>query len=204
MDGYAMMRSLADGEASLVVLDPQYRAVLDKQAYGNEGKRQSARAKLKPMSDDDVCHLVEQAGRVLRPSGHLAIWMDKFSLASAHYHHWLRRAAVFQIVEVFAWNKGRIGMGSRGRGVMEYAVIAQKLPTRAKGVWIDRGMLDGFLEPKELNGHAHAKPRAWTERLIRSITRPGDLVVDPCAGGFMLLDVCRNNGREFVGCDLEG
>jgi DNA modification methylase len=41
------------------------------------------------------------------------------------------------------------------------------------------------------------------ERLIRATTKAGDLVVDPCAGSYVVLEACRVSGRQFVGCDLE-
>jgi site-specific DNA-methyltransferase (adenine-specific) len=39
-------------------------------------------------------------------------------------------------------------------------------------------------------------------RLIASVTRKNDLVVDPCAGGYGVLDACQELGREFLGSDL--
>ena len=36
-DALALLRSLLDSCASLVCLDPQYREVLEKLSYGNEG-----------------------------------------------------------------------------------------------------------------------------------------------------------------------
>jgi site-specific DNA-methyltransferase (adenine-specific) len=38
--------------------------------------------------------------------------------------------------------------------------------------------------------------------LIEAITSPGDLVVDPAAGSFVVLQVARELGREFMGCDI--
>jgi site-specific DNA-methyltransferase (adenine-specific) len=38
--------------------------------------------------------------------------------------------------------------------------------------------------------------------LIGAVTLPGDLVVDPAAGGFGVLQAARSLGREFVGCDI--
>jgi len=34
------------------------------------------------------------------------------------------------------------------------------------------------------------------------MTKEGDLVVDPCAGSFIVLDICLELGREFMECDL--
>jgi len=34
------------------------------------------------------------------------------------------------------------------------------------------------------------------------MTEEGDLIVDPCAGSFVVLEICRELKREFLGCDL--
>lgn len=202
MSGYALMRALADREAALVILDPQYRAILDRQQYGNEGARQKGRAALPQMSDDDIRAIVEEAERVLKPSGHLFLWIDKFTLATCHYRAWLARTSELAVVDLIAWNKLRIGMGRRSRGVMEYLVVVQKEPIRAKRVWTDHGIPDGWPEMQDRGIHPHAKPRQLTERLIRAVTRRGDLVVDPCAGSYGVLAACQDSGRDFCGCDL--
>jgi len=33
-------------------------------------------------------------------------------------------------------------------------------------------------------------------------TNENDLVVDPCAGSFTVLEVCQELKREFLGCDF--
>lgn len=203
IDAVELLSRIPDHIAALFFFDPQYRAVLDQQGYGNEGARQKGRAALKAMSDDDIAFVIEEAYRVLRPSGHLVLWMDKFSIASGHWHRWRRRrAAGFGIVDLAHWNKLRFGMGKRLRCVSEYAVILQKPPIRGKGVWTDHALPDSWPEMSDRAIHAHAKPYQFTERLIRAATKRGDLVVDPCAGGYGVLEACRATGREFVGGDL--
>lgn len=202
MSGYSLLRRLPDRCAALGILDPQYRAIMDRQAYGNEGARQKGRAALPQMHDSDICALVEEFERVLRPSGHLALWMDKFTLATCHYRAWLARTERLAVVDLITWNKLRPGMGRRSRNVAEFVVIVQKDPIRAKGVWTDHGIRDVWPEQQDRAIHPHAKPRQLTERLIRAVTRRGDLVVDPCAGGYGVLDACLESGRDFMGCDL--
>jgi DNA modification methylase len=34
------------------------------------------------------------------------------------------------------------------------------------------------------------------------MTEQGELVVDPCAGSFVVLEVCKELEREFIGVDL--
>jgi site-specific DNA-methyltransferase (adenine-specific) len=202
MDAVELLEAIPDRIAVLFFYDPQYRAVLDKLAFGNEGAKQVSRAKLPTQTDSDIAFVVEEAQRVLKPSGHMMLWMDKFSLASGHWRRWVRRASQLEVVDLIAWNKLRPGMGRRARCVTEYLVVLQKQPTRAKDVWTDHRITDSWMESSDRRIHAHAKPYVLTERLIRACTERGDLVVDPCAGGYGVLEACRASGREFIGGDL--
>jgi site-specific DNA-methyltransferase (adenine-specific) len=202
IDAVELLSRLPDRAAAMFFFDPQYRAVLDKMAFGNEGARQTGRAGLKSMSDDRIAFIIEEADRVLRPSGHLMLWMDKFSLASGHCHRWFRRVPDLQIVDLIHWNKMRPGMGRRARCVSEYLMVLQKTPTRAKGIWNDHGIRDSWSESSDRRIHVHAKPHILTERLIRAATKRGDLIIDPCAGGYGVLDACLASGCEFIGGDL--
>ncbi len=202
IDAIELLSRIPDRLAAMFFFDPQYRAVLDKLAFGNEGVRQAARARLKSMTDDDIAYVIEEAARILAPSGHLMLWMDKFSIASGHWRKWLRRTPNLQIVDLLCWNKLRPGMGRRLRCVTEYLVVLQKTPVRAKGVWNDHAIRDSWSESSDRRIHPHAKPHVLTERLIRSATKRGDVVVDPCAGGYGVLEACLASGREFIGGDL--
>jgi site-specific DNA-methyltransferase (adenine-specific) len=202
MNGVQFLLSLRNEEARLAFLDPQYRSVLDQLAFGNEGTRQKERAKLPQMSDDDIAFFIEQIARVLKPSGHLLLWLDKFSIGSGHHLRYFFRTPNLQIVDLIHWNKMRFGMGRRARCVSEYLLIVQKRPVLAKSIWTDNSIRDSWAESVDPTIHPHAKPFALTERLIRATTAAGDLVIDPAAGGYGVLDVCRLTGRQFAGCDL--
>jgi site-specific DNA-methyltransferase (adenine-specific) len=202
-DGLKLLRSIHAAEAALVILDPQYRSVLDALAFGNEGARQKERAKLPPMSEHLIAIFVEQAERILRPSGHLFLWADKFMIGEGRHLAYLRYTRL-QIVDLLCWDKGRIGMGRRSRCRAEFLVVAQKAPIKAAGCWRDHSIEDVWLELQERRRHAHAKPVRLLERLICAVTKPGELVVDPCAGGWGVLEICRAAGRRFLGADLLG
>jgi len=47
------------------------------------------------------------------------------------------------------------------------------------------------------------KPIALMRALVRDYTRPGDLVVDPCAGGGTTLRACQLEGRRSIGAELD-
>ncbi|CAG8587412.1 6441_t:CDS:2 [Racocetra fulgida] len=50
--------------------------------------------------------------------------------------------------------------------------------------------------------HPHQKPFLLIKSIIEATTQEGDLVVDPCAGSFIVLEACQETEREFLGCDL--
>lgn len=54
---------------------------------------------------------------------------------------------------------------------------------------------------KERTGYPTQKPEALLERLIRSLTAPGDRVLDPYAGSGTTLAVAKREGRWFLGID---
>jgi site-specific DNA-methyltransferase (adenine-specific) len=195
MDGRALLRSLADNSVGLVVYDPQYRGVLNQLKYGNEGARQSKRAALPQMSDEVINEFLAEITRVLMPSRYVLMWLDKHALCEGSYP-----TPGLKTVDLITWRKSTLGMGYRTRRRGEYLQIRQKPPILAKATWTDHGIPDVWSE--RATGHTHAKPRNLTCRLIRSVTKPGDIVVDPCAGSYLTLDCCKLLGRTFIGCDL--
>src|SRR5436305_14710800 len=71
MDGLNLLKALEDNSINTVFFDPQYRGVLDKMNYGNEGERQIERSKLIQMSEKKITFFIKEINRVLKPSSHL-------------------------------------------------------------------------------------------------------------------------------------
>lgn len=198
-DGRDLLRAVNDVSVPCVFFDPQYRGILDKLAYGNEGvSRGLQRSALPQMSEETIKEFISEIARVLIASGHLFLWVDKFHLCQG-VSSWLPEDV--QIVDMIVWNKQKMGMGYRTRRQCEYLVVAQKRPVRAKGVWIAHDIPDVW-EEKAVAGHPHTKPVGLQMRLIEAVTHPGDVVVDPAAGSYSVLEACKNTGRTFLGGDL--
>ncbi len=201
IDGLELLRQLPAASFPLCIYDPQYRGVLDRQRYGNEGSRQQERATLPQMSEDQILSFIGAVDRALMPSGHLLLWIDKFHLCIG-IQPWLAGTAL-ATVDLITWNKLRMGMGYRTRRASEYLLVLQKAPLRAKGVWLDHGIKDVWDERVDA-GFTHAKPIELQARLIAALTNPGEIVLDPAAGSYTVLDACRRTGRRFLGCDVRG
>ena len=203
MDGLAFLRKLPAGSVPVAFFDPQYRGVLDKLRYGNEGaKRCRARCALTQMSEAIIGEFIRGIDAALMPGGHAFLWMDKFHLCSG-FSDWLAGTRL-AVVDLLTWDKGRMGMGYRTRRQCEYLVVLQKEPRRAKGVWTAHAIPDVVLEKAERGGHPHAKPVELQGQLLCAVSNPGDVVIDPAAGGFSVLEACERHERNFLGCDLNG
>lgn len=203
MDGLAMMQKLPDSSVTVAFLDPQYRGILDKLAYGNEGvSRNRARCSLEQMSQDTIHRFITEIDRLLIPNGHLFLWMDKFRICTG-FSPWIAQTHL-ETVDLITWNKKRMGMGYRTRRTCEYLVILQRAPKRAKGVWKSHRIPDVWDEKADKLAGVHPKPVGLQAELIEAVSNPGDLVLDPAAGSFSVLKACQSKKRTFIGCDLNG
>ena len=75
----------------------------------------------------------------------------------------------------------------------------------SNGPWKKRDRWHDVLlaESKQMPWHPWEQPVDQVETLVQQFSNPGDLVVDPCGGGFTTAVACRNLGRRFVGCDVD-
>lgn len=204
MDGLDFLQKISPCSVTVAFFDPQYRGVLDKLDYGNEGVgRGRRRCALKQMTEKTIKHFIQHISACVIPSGHLFLWMDKFHLC-AGFSSWLE-GSQWDVVDMVTWCKGRIGMGYRTRRTSEHLIVLQKHPKRAKGVWKVHNIPDVWHEEiKRDKAHTHKKPVMLQGELIAAVSNPGDIVIDPAAGSFSVLDACINRGRNFLGCDLNG
>lgn len=203
MDGIELLTALPEASIPVAFFDPQYRGVLDKMSYGNEGKsRGRKRCELQQMDEAKIAKFVRNIDRILIPSGHLFLWVDKFHLLQG-FQEWFAGTKI-DIVDLITWDKRRMGMGYRSRRSSEYCVVAQKQPRRAKGVWKARNILDVWPEKIRDKSHTHQKPIDLQGELIAAVSNEGDYIVDPAAGSFSVMESAQIRNRNFIGCDLEG
>ena len=205
MDGRELLLSLQADSCPVCFFDPQYRGVLDHLGYGNEGTaRGKERSGLPQMTEKIIQEFIFHIHKVLLPSGHLFLWVDKYHLCQG-IQHWLDKTS-FDIVDMIVWNKMRMGMGYRTRRQTEYIIVLQKQPRKAKGVWkvhdIPDVYFDVYSEVVAKNGHTHRKPHTLQAQLICAVSNEGDIILDPAAGSFSVMDSALSVGRNFIGCDI--
>lgn len=200
IDGLSLLNNVKDNSIATAFFDPQYRGVLDKLKYGNEGKgRGKARSELKQMDEETIINFIEEIDRVLKDSGHLFLWVDKFHLCQG-ISNWFKNTNL-NLVDMIVWDKGKIGMGYRTRRKSEYHIVLQKTLIKAKGYWNDHAIPDVWWE-KTQKIHPHSKPIDLQRRLILATTNEGDVVLDPASGGYSVFEACKLANRVFLGGDI--
>ncbi|RDU58061.1 site-specific DNA-methyltransferase [Helicobacter sp. MIT 99-5507] len=198
IDGLELLKSLENSSVKVCFFDPQYRGILDKLQYGNEGKKRGcARVSLTQMNDEVVYKFIKEINRILKPSGYLFLWVDKFHLIEG-VKQWIDD---LQIVDMITWDKEKMGMGYRSRRRSEYIIVIQKKPIKAKDTWKIHNIPDVWCE-KVLKTHPHSKPIELQKQLILATTLKDDLVCDPASGGFSVFEACKLTNRNFIGGDL--
>src|SRR5258706_4736167 len=144
MDGLELLHNLPDNSIDACIFDPQYKSVLTKMKYGNEGERQKKRFLLESMSDFVIENFLINISRVTKASGYLFFWVDKFILCEGSHSNWFdsinqtydeNAKPIMNLVDLVTWNKKSFGMGYRTRRTSEHLLIYQKTPKTTKN-WI--------------------------------------------------------------------
>jgi site-specific DNA-methyltransferase (adenine-specific) len=210
-NGLDMLRCVATGSVTLAVFDPQSRASLDHQDYGNEGKsRGRRRHELRQQSIEEIVEFGRELHRVLRPSGYVARWTTTHEEGKA-----LEGKAPFVIEGLqpcakLTWNSG---LPSYPKRVQErgstmwfmqkppHGIKAQRLPVKWLGSlpWVHR---EAIPHPKSWFTHTHTKPFGLTTMVIEAITREGDTVLDATAGSHTVLAAALAIGRHCWSTDV--
>ena len=152
-----------------------------------------------------VAELGAFANRVLVPGGLLATyagkcWLPKVLAAFEPYlqYRWCL-ASVWEgsgnVIHPGGWKQRKGRVISKWKPILLYS----------KGDWAKDGeFFDVVMHiDKEKDWHDWQQPLAVVETLVRYFSDLGDLVVDPCGGGFTTAVACKRLGRRCISCDID-
>lgn len=191
-----LLSGCEDNSTSLIFLDPQYEKVsnvlrLDYPLY--------------PQSDYQIMQILKEVERILKPSAFCLLWVNKGLLGSDRIANWMIKAPSLKIVDCLIWHKkNTLGLGNWLRSNAEFCFLLQKYPQSGK-LFKNRSFGNVWEEATisvNKRKHPHQKPRELTKALIMATTSEKDLIVDPCAGSFILLEICQELNRNYLGVDL--
>lgn len=143
-----------------------------------------------PLYDD----LAEHAASLLKPTGLLAAMVGQ-----SHLPECIRRLGSHL---AYRWCGAYLTDGPATR------IHAAKVGTKWKPILIFGGERfiteDVFAsDAEDKQHHGWGQSESGTAAVVKALTEPGDLVLDPFLGGGTTAVVCRELGRRFVGCDID-
>lgn len=88
-----------------------------------------------------------------------------------------------------------------GDGPSSWAIYLNASRTRQLSKW---GTLPGaYVGAPARGGHIGGKPLWLMQQIVSDYSRPGDLIVDPCAGGGTTLLAAAIEGRRAIGAEMD-
>jgi len=99
-----------------------------------------------------------------------------------------------------AWEEGRVVVTRKG-GIAQYKrYLDEQMGAVCKTVWSDIPPINS--QAKERLGYQTQKPEALLERIIRTSSNEGDLILDPFCGCGTTINVAERLQRRWIGIDI--
>jgi site-specific DNA-methyltransferase (adenine-specific) len=208
-DALELLRRIPSGTVDAVVMDPPYcsGARTSAEVTNRGGMSRGARWNAKPLDSDQMTStgfvwLMRQVGRealrILKRGGWFVSFID-----------WRQYPALFGAIEttnlrvcgMLCWDKEAFALGNGFRNQHELALIA------TKGVGRPHNRATGnVLRVNRINAsdlHPTEKPVELLRQILRVVSPPGGLVVDPFVGSGTTAIAARLEGMDFVGIERE-
>ena len=209
-DALELLRALPDGCVNAVITDPPYglfgAVMITRPDTGGEYNRINEEwDKYAPIS------WMAECGRILKPGGSVLCFGVRQSIYS-FANEGLRLG--WRLLNDITWYKPDATPNFTGRLLTESTErilwfcpdgkrwtynreVAKQLNggVGLRDVWT-------FGQTREERINPAQKPLALMERIVKLFTRPGDVVVDPFAGGGTTLQAARINGRHYIGSEI--
>jgi DNA modification methylase len=190
-DSMDALRRLQDHSAAAIITDPPY-------GIGYESFTGQS------ILNDDGPYIwwLREAWRITRPGGALLCFcrwdtQDVFKMAA--------EAACWRVRSQVIWDRDVPGQGDcKAQFAPQHEVVW--FAVKGRGFAFPGGRPRSVIRCRYVrpSGRVHPteKPVPLMEQLVRAVTRPADLVVDPFAGSGSTGVACVNLGRAFLGIEL--
>lgn len=145
-----------------------------------------------------VSDLAAVAERTLAPGGLFVAYVGQYRLNE--------KLRLLDEHLQFCWMGASVWHGE-GNFTPHLKLVSKWIPIviYSKGHWNPAiKWIDTFrVEAREKVWHEWQRPLDEVESLIHYFSQPGDLVLDPCGGGFTTAVACHRLGRRCISCDSE-
>lgn len=198
MDAMDFLKIIPDDSVDAIITDPPY-------GVDYQSARRIDKSQWKPkIANDKLPYIwfLNEARRVLKPSGSVLCFTRYDKEAD------FRQAMVWGGLKPKAqiiWDKVIHGMGDL-KG--DFAPQHENIIFAIKDKFVFPGKRPkSIIRVQRVNAekltHPNEKPVELLESLIESVTKPGDIILDPFMGSFTTAVASKNLGRNWLGCDID-
>jgi len=205
VDACQWLRAMPEGFADLIVTDPPYRTISGgNRESGNQrhgrpsGMLSKNDGRIFKHNDAPVETWMPLLYRALKSPGHCYVMTNLLNLWDFH------RVAVecgFKVHNLLIWSKNTCTPNRWYMKDAEYILFLRKGPARS----IYTPGAKTILRHDTMRGKTHEtqKPVSLMRDLIVASSLPGDVVLDPFMGTGSTGVAALNEGREFIGCEID-
>lgn len=208
-DSLDILPLILDEELAAIVTDPPYSSGTRTEAKRGSAQKNAmlrgARFRKRPIANDQlttpgfVWLIREVFGLAvpwLRDGGHALSFID--------WRQWPNLLGALESLNLrsnnmVVWDKLTMGLGNGFRNRHELIIHA----SRGVPIPCDRSIPNVIRCPRDRNvDHQSPKPVPLLEKLLRVVSSPGDLVLDPFVGAGALLVAANRLGRRAIGIEI--
>lgn len=228
-DSIEIMAALPEKSVNMIFADPPYNLSNDGTTV-HAGRRVSVNKgewdKSKGASEDFQFHYdwIEQCRRILHPDGTIWISGTYHSIYACGYALQLQG---WRLLNDISWYKPNAApnLGCRMFTASHETILWASVSKKSRHIFNYDDMREGEFprdmiknpgkqmrsvwsittpgkDEKVFGKHPTQKPEALLDRIVRSSTNPGDLILDPFSGSATTGVVALRHGRKYIGIDL--
>jgi site-specific DNA-methyltransferase (adenine-specific) len=198
-DAVEWLRAQPTESIDLVITDPAYESLEKHRAIGTTTRLKHSKASsndwFQIFPNARFGELFRETFRVLRRNTHFYLLCDAETMFVAKP---VAEEAGFKFWKPLVWDKCTIGMGYHYRARYEFILFFEKGKRRLN----DLGIPDVISVPRVRGGYPAEKPWEVAEVLIAQSSAPGEIVADPFMGSGSAGVAALQQGRRFLGNDL--
>lgn len=195
-----VLRAMPDETIDLILADPPYG--VNFQSRGRAGTGQELR--FEKIANDKAPFIwwLRDAYRVTKPTGAM-ICFTRWDVRD----FWIQavEAAGWDVKGEVIWDKMQVGMGNL---TQQFTPIHETIIFACKDDFAfpakrPKSVISVPKIPMQAYTHPNEKPVGLMDRLILSLTREGDVVLDPFSGSGVVGESAVRNKRWYIGIDVD-
>lgn len=215
-DAREIVPRLADASVDFIFTDPPYghnnndgdlahrwEAALGLLPTGSSAPEGRPIANDGPEANELVRWFFGETSRLLRHGGCCCCGGGGPDPQFARWSLWLDETLAFK--QMVVWDKGGLGMGWHYRRNYEVVLVGEKPGAACK--WYGGNDVANVVRINGIKPSKWDHPTPKPEKLVRFFMQlhslPGDVVLDPFAGGGTTLRVAKDSGRKAIGIEID-